>query len=67
MTLTVDMVQALRRIDTGVTAAVARRLGVAVVLLRWDVDRRGASVPVFAVPAEVVQEARALGLRVEVR
>lgn len=48
------------------TDAVAHRLGVTVSFLRWQRDpRTGADTPIFVVPADRVQDARALGLTVE--
>lgn len=55
-----------KSIQDRLTAAVAKRLGVTVAFLRWDRDSRtGADIPVFAVPAAIIVDARALGLTAE--
>jgi hypothetical protein len=44
---------------------VSKRLGVPVSVIRWDMHKTGARVPVFGVPASHVNPAKALGLSVE--
>lgn len=52
-----------RHLDARLIAAVTQRLGVPVRIVLWDEHRpTGAKIPVFAVPADKVAEARALGL-----
>lgn len=52
-----------RSIDARYVAAVSARLGAAVTLIRYDVDKYGASIPVFSVPADCRARAESLGLR----
>lgn len=60
-------VTGVTQIESRLVAAVERRLGIAVRFLRWTLHARtGASIPVFAVPADALKAARALGLTVEV-
>jgi hypothetical protein len=68
--MTFDVKDAQARIDAKLAAAVARKLDVhadCVRLLRHRPIRGGGSMtePVFAVPADRVSQARALGLIVE--
>lgn len=54
------------RLESRLAVAAEKRLGVPVRFIRWDLHRpTGASIPVFAVPIDALQPARALGLAVE--
>lgn len=53
-----------QNLETRITEAAARKLGVPVQIVRWDKHRTGADVPVFAVPDTHRVQAQSLGLTV---
>lgn len=60
-----ELQQSQERIDARLCEAVSRRLGVTpeqVWIMRRDVLKNGATVPVFAVPMAVIHHAGLLGL-----